>query len=864
MMKPLMNWTFLFLAITITLTISCSTSKKATTTSPTDPGEEPTLMDTIVVTEGMNENDEEEFLPPYQPARQRHWDLMHTALDISFDWAKQNVIGVATLKLTPLFYPQQTLALDADHFKVKKVELFGRAYNDYANDSSQIIFRLPRPYKKGEEVTVTVYYEAHPKGSLAEDATAILSDQGLFFIDPLDTIPDLPRQIWTQGETSSSRKWFPTLDQPNERTTQEITLTVPDSMMTLSNGILVSSTPLGNGMKKDYWKMDLSHAPYLTMIAVGQWDKATDYWRGRPLDYYVDRGYGKDARAIFANTGEMMEFFSTKLNYAYVWPKYAQVIVRNFVSGAMENTTATVFGEFIQFHKEDMLVDGSNDYIVAHELFHHWFGDLVTCESWSNIVLNEGFANYGEYLWSEYKYGREKADISRMQELSGYYYQSEYDAHALFHPHYVSEESLFDAHAYNKGGLVLHMLRDLVGDDAFYASLHHYLQEHEFSAVEVDDLRQAFEATTGLDLNWFFNQWYLGKGHPVIQVEQQYNDAGNQLTLTFRQTQGEEKGFTDFFRLPLDVMIINRDSTIINKKIWLEQKTQSFTFDVAPHPLTVILDPRDILLAVVQHDVPESEYAIRGLLAPSVSHRLSALRLMQDMDDAYLNRIMHDPSWTARGMAIQYLVDHEDAGRLKEMAMRETDIELQYVILESLMNLDPVKAKEVAVHFLKTASRAPMIYAALKAVAAADVDEAVTQLARFENAEWDAVYAVRASIYEKKGGLLTLDYFKTPQAAAIHENYLEELIGAMLNYLATQPASVQEEGLALIRSDFFLGKSSDYRTYFLINSLVLQYNEETNSAFKTKLHDAIRGLYIKIEDDYIKSIVKEGLGDLVD
>ena len=183
------------------------------------------------------------------------------------------------------------------------------------------------------------------------------------------------------------------------------------------------------------------------------------------------------------------------------------------------------------------LEDGANDYIVAHELFHHWFGDLVTCESWANLTLNEGFANYAEYLWQEYKYDRERADISRINELSGYFDQAAYASHPLIHYHYGDDGEMFDAHSYNKGGLVLHMLRDLVGDEAFFASLQAYLKEHAFKSAEVDDLRQSFEEITGRDLHWFFDQWYFSEGHPVLDVSHAYDAGQHKLNIAIAQTQ---------------------------------------------------------------------------------------------------------------------------------------------------------------------------------------------------------------------------------------------------------------------------------------------------------------------------------------
>ena len=678
--------------------LSCSTTR---TTQKAPEVDDNSYTDVDMDTTATNEDTSVETVYPYQPARERKWDLIHTMLDLSFDWDKSTVMGTATLTLMPLFYPQSELKLDAVDFDIKKIMIADKTISDFKYDGNEITIPLSQPMSRRDRLEISIEYAASPRASSTQLHGAVTSDKGLFFIDPLDTLPDVPRQIWSQGETSSNRKWFPTLDQPNERESLEIILTVADTFMTLSNGLLISSTSLPGGMRRDYWKLELPIAPYLTMIAVGKWDKVTDYWRGRPVDYYVDPGYGPDARAIFAHTPEMIEYFSQKLGFDFVWPKYAQVIVKQFVTGAMENTTATVFGDFIEFHDGDLLQSGSNDYIVAHELFHHWFGDLVTCESWANITLNEGFANYAEYLWNEHKYGREKADLSRMNELSGYFDQTAYDVHPLIYYRYADENAIFDAHSYNKGGLVLHMLRDLVGDDAFFASLRLYLQQHAYNSVEAADLREAFEEVTGTDLNWFFDQWFFGKGHPVLDVKQNYDEVSKQLTVDITQTQ-EELGYKDIFRLPIEIALYGDGDKHETHQVWLEEKNQSFVFDgIKSKPVAVVLDPRDILLAVINQDIPETEYETRLMRVPSISHRISAFKMMEEIPDADLVVIMKDSSATIRGLAVQYFSDHQDANHLYEMSLTETDPEVQHFILESLSNLDPAKGKEFALSILE-------------------------------------------------------------------------------------------------------------------------------------------------------------------
>lgn len=853
----------LYLVVITAFFISCSASKKATASSDLE-GTQHVMLDTMTVM-GESSSSDAGTEAEYKPARERKWDLIHTSLDLSFDWLKEQVNGTATLTLTPLFYAQTSLQIDAVKFDIHSIKANGQPLTTYKNADDKIDITLPKTFKKDEQLKIEISYTAHPTASRDLTGGAVTSDRGLFFVDSQDTIPGVPRQLWSQGETSYNRRWFPTLDQPNERGTQEVILTVEDSMMTISNGLLVSSTPLPGGMRRDQWKLDLPHAPYLTMIAVGQWDKVTEYWRGRPVDYYVDLGYGPSAKAIFANTPEMIEFFSKRLGYDFVWPKYTQVIVKNFVSGAMENTTAVVFSDYIEFKQEEMVEDGANDYIVAHELFHHWFGDLVTCESWANTTLNEGFANYAEYLWFEHKYGRERADISRLSELSGYFDQTENTSHPLINYHYADENDMFDAHSYNKGGLVLHMLRDLVGDEAFFASLNLYLRQNAYKSAEADDLRQAFEEVTGTDLHWFFNQWYFDKGHPVLDIHHAYDASEHQLNLTISQVQ-DSQGYRDLFILPIEIAIFHQDSSIEIQKISMDEKTMSFHFDEMQEPMAVVIDPRDILLAVVHHEIPPSEYNIRLMSRDlSINHRISALRLMDDIEPLVLDELIRDTSHTMRALLISHLDEKEDAARLYQLAQVETRPEIQYYILESLMKVDAAKAKEVALNLLKTTNRIPVIYASLKAVAAVDADEASRQYEQFQSNPSPAIYAAGATIYAKSGKGITLDYFRTERAANISDDYLEEFIGALALYISGQSSAVQDEGLALIDSDFYLRTvSPEYRRFYLITGMLNQYVEDKDPVFKAKIMATINILYKKETNEYLRSVLKEGLGDLLD
>ena len=852
---------FLLMTIILVFFISCTSSKQ--TAGPTEEeGMRHVTMDTMEI---LSETTEEEELVEYQPSEERKWDLLHTMLDLTFDWKKEAVHGKATLTLTPYFYPQSDVRIDAIDFEVSTITIRDSLIRNYHNTGSQIIIPLSKPLKKGDQLEVVISYTAYPRASGVNlETMGITDDKGLFFIDPQDTIADLPQQIWSQGETTYNSKWFPTLDQPNERCTQEVILTVDSKFQTLSNGLMITSTPLPGGMRRDHWKLDLPHAPYLTMIAVGQWDRATDYWRGRPVDYYVHPGYGPSARSIFSNTTEMMEFFSNRFGYDFVWPKYAQVVVKQFVSGAMENTTAVIFGDFIEFDIEDVISPGPNDYIVAHELCHHWFGDLVTCESWANLTLNEGFANYSEYLWNEHKYGRERADLARMEELSGYFDQASMEVFPLIRYHYKDASVLFDAHSYNKGSLILHMLRNLVGEEAFFTSIRDYLTEHAFQSTEVDDLRMAFEKVTGKDLHWFFDQWYFEPGHPVLEIQHSFDRTQNKLKIEIEQTQ-QTRGYNDLYILPIEIGLIMPDKTIQSQHIWLNQQSQTFNFGLADEPLAVVVDPRDILLAEIDHTIPSTEYEVRTLSNLSINHRLSAFRLLEDPEEELYQKLLHDSSAAMRAMAISRLAEQEDFEALYKAGMKETDLETRYFILQVLNEAEYRGSDSLAIALLESSDHPLVIYEGLNTLRVSDPDEAFHRAAHCKDHSSSAVQAAVARIYATRDDMVNLDYFTTPKGATIRDEYLEDWISAMAMYMSRQPGEIQDKGLAIIDSDFFLKTPEpEYRRIYLITGLVNQLNEEISDDYLDKILDTIQSIYEKEPDVEIKELLKEGLGELLD
>lgn len=750
------------------LSISCRSSKMATASIDIR------SLDTLTVVADRAPNNSRGI---YRAAATRTIDLQHTQLDLSFDWRKQAVIGSATLTVTPVFYSQDTISLDAVGFDIHLIT--GSMVEDtlaYTYDGQQLVVALDRPYTRGEEITVNINYTAYPERNETGGSSAITSDKGLFFIDPLDLDPNKPSQIWTQGETENNSRWMPTIDKPNQRCTQDITLTVDSNYVTLSNGLLTSSIDNGDGSRSDRWVMDQPHAPYLFMIAVGEFAVVSESWQGIPLQYYVEPAYAPYAQQIFNHTPEMLTFFSEMLDYPYPWSKYAQIVTRDFVSGAMENTTAVVFGEFVQ-KTDRQLIDNHNDLIVAHELFHHWFGDLVTCESWSNLTLNEGFANYSEYLWLEYKYGIQAAEAHRYTERQGYFAQAYRSGiHPLIHYSYDDKEDMFDAHSYNKGGLILHMLRDYIGDEAFFASLNAYLTTHAYTAVEVDELRMSFEDVTGMDLQWFFDQWYLSQGHPVLQVSYGHNIDAGLYSVVVSQLQ-EEEGVLPIYRLPLDVVLYGTDGRKHVYNVELNQRDQLFLLQVDYEVAYAVIDDGYTLLAEIYEEEKSSdEWLAQAKGNDNYSYRMEAIDAIEGTADYYdmADELLLDPYYEYRyeGIDASDINKPEVRQTLATMAQTDSHSTIRAAALASLIDSDYKELRSLTTDILQKEQAYNVLEVAIEGLATVDLAAAVQQADKMSIADRDILGACISAVYSKTGDAKHLSYLeKQLSTMSVYEGF---------------------------------------------------------------------------------------------
>lgn len=736
--------------------------------------------------------------PIYRATETVLTDLIHTKLEVSFDWQKSRMNGVATITAKPHFYPSDSLILDAKGMDILKVQIDAKDLS-YSYDSSFLKIKLNKTYTRNDKYTIVISYVAKPDERTTGGSAAITSDKGLYFINPKGEDKSKMPQIWTQGETEASSVWFPTIDSPNMKTTQEIFITVDDKYATLSNGKMISSKKNSNGTRTDHWKQELPHAPYLFMMGVGEFKIVKDFYT-RPdgskmeVNYYVEPEWEPYAKAIFGETPNMIKHFSKLLGYEYPWDKYNQIIVRDYVSGAMENTGAVIFGDYA-YKTDRELLDGNDQSTIAHELFHHWFGDLVTAESWSNLPLNESFANYSQYLWDEHRFGLDEADYQAEIEADGYYQSAQMQGyHDLIWFDFDDKEQMFDGHSYNKGGRILHMLRNYLGDEAFFAGIKHYLHNNNYKAAEYHQLRLSFEEICGEDLNWFFDQWFLGSGHPVLEVTQSINEEKGTVTVTMNQNQSLE--LSPIYKLPLEIAVFDSNGKHIHKVV-VDQLKQSFELPYSGTLKSVVFDNQQMLLAKIREEKPTDQYIFQyyngqrykarkeGLLYGSKSKEQKGQQLILDA--------LNDPFWSIRLIAIEKAVrlNEENKGKglalIKDLAMNDENSQVRSSALNFLAgNMEGEAIEVIYADRIEKDKSYLVISTALKNLSKINPEKAMEKAKALENEKSSKMLAGVAQLYGAHGDKDKYEFFET----ALKGNRLQgfDQLGVMnsLTYFITR------------------------------------------------------------------------------
>lgn len=551
---------------------------------------------------------------PVEPKfpRDRGFQVTHTRLEVRIDERAGTVVGRAALSVRAIV-PTRRLELDASDMRIQKVRSGGRDVR-FEHVEPRLSIDLGRQVKEGAEAKVEIRYEAHPQ-------------KGLYFIRPDRHYPKKPVQVWSQGESEDNHHWFPGYDYPNNKATSEAFFTVRDPLVAFSNGHLVGRVKSGPGWTTYHWKQDVAQPNYLIAVVVGAFDEVREDWEGIPLHYFVPKGQKAWAKETFKHTRDILSFFSKATGYQYPYPKYAQAVIADFMWGGMENTSMTTVNErflILPEHRDDADPDG----LVAHEAAHQWFGDLVTTKSWDHIWLNEGFATYFDALFHESFYGKDLFQLEMLDNAEAYFAEDrDHYRRPIVTREFAENEDLFDRHTYQKGSLVLHMLRHELGDALWWKSIRHYVKKFEWRNVETADFKIAIEEATGRNLDWFFEQWIFRAGHPALEVTWDYDDTHHLVKVNVKQTQ-KVVGDTPLFRFPLSVWSWSGPKDRREHVVQVTKAQETFFLPAAKRPVCVQLDPDGILLKRLSFEKGAKEWAFQLQHAPSAIARIEACRAL--------------------------------------------------------------------------------------------------------------------------------------------------------------------------------------------------------------------------------------------
>ncbi len=526
------------------------------------------------------------YVSPSRPFR-----TLHTALDLDIDVERQRIAGSVTHRIRSLRPGVHEIGFNCVDLAVDSVTVDGRrAPFDYPvkagqNTSwisgaeetvadDQLVVRCDRPLARDEEALVTVYYRGEPK-------------IGLYWIPTEKGIPEKRWEVWSQGEGEDNRYWIPCHDYPNDKSTFEGRFRVPRGYTAISNGALMDRKDVGD-RTEFHWKLDQPQVSYLIMLAVAKYRIYEEKWRGVPL-WYVVPPDANDATILrgYGLTGDMMEFFSRETGIDYPYAKYAQVVVQNFIYGGMENTTATTMNMRTLYDEREALTRTEQN-LVAHELAHQWFGDLLTCREWSHMWLNEGFATYYAYLYKEHREGDDAFRYQMREAQKRVVESDDAGARPMVVDFFNRTDARNNTNVYNRGASVLHMLRFLLGDELYRETIRVYAERHQSDVVETQDLMRTVKDVTGENLDWFFEQWVFLAGHPKFKVTKSWDRETKLLHLRVDQTQ-KTGGLVPVFRVPVDVEIAWEGGSRV-QRIVADRESQHFYFPLPAEPKMVIFD----------------------------------------------------------------------------------------------------------------------------------------------------------------------------------------------------------------------------------------------------------------------------------
>ncbi|MCB9638187.1 MAG: HEAT repeat domain-containing protein [Myxococcales bacterium] len=558
-------------------------------------------------------HDHKHFLAPFAPkgtkpryARDLPYQIQHLHLELTIEPQKKHIKGQVTLTMRPNARPLREFTLDAAELQIQGVFLNGKK-TTWQGEGHKLHIQTGAPIAPTQTFQVRIAYQATPR-------------VGLHFILPDKDYPNKPVTVFSQGESENNRFWYPSFDTTNMRFTSETHFTVPSGFQVVTNGRLISKTPNKTWVTYHH-KMEQTHVNYLLSVVVGKFATYTQTWDGITIRSLVPPADIEKAKRSFQYTPDMMKFFSEKIGFRYPYAKYDQVTVHDFIAGGMENISATTLAHRT-LHDARAHLDRRSDDLVAHELAHQWFGDLLTCKDWSHIWLNESFASYFNQLFTEHKFGQDDFDSQRYRSRDYYMHHSTYKR-AIVTKRYFHPGDVFDSHSYPKGAAVLHMIRRRLGDELWWKAINHYVKTHAFGLVETVDLRRSLEAVSGLNWEPFFDQWIYRAGHPSLDVSWKYDAKNKLVTATIQQKTKQPYHLETTLTISEDAKVRRTIAISIHKK------REVFSFPATKRPKMLEFDAAYDLLAEIRPKKSWQEWLFQLQHGSSFSSRLRAAKALR-------------------------------------------------------------------------------------------------------------------------------------------------------------------------------------------------------------------------------------------
>jgi aminopeptidase N len=639
---------------------------------------------------------------PERRAPQSVYDALHYRIALRLDDRTRSFTGRATITLAPLRDGLRTVTLDAETFRVTAATGERGERLRFTQGDGHLAIELPRPAPRGRSLTLTVAYES--RGARVDPTKYGMSADYPLGLAFLDETKDNPALVETLTFPEGARHFFPCFDHPSDKASTETIVTVRPDWRVLANGRLEEVKDEPDGTRTFHWRQDQPLSTYLVVVAAGPYEVLKDRKGDLPLGYWVYPKDVADAPRSFRRTPEILRFFERTYGVPYPWPKYDQATIPG-IRGGMESTSATMLGQST-IHDEKGETDFPSAWLVAHEAAHQWWGDLVTLADWSETWLNESFATYGEYLFSRYSLGDDEGAVNLLGKRIAYLREArEKYVRPIVFDRWQWPNDNFDRHTYEKGALVLHMLRDLLGDEAFFKAHRVFLEKHALANVTTRDLQAAFEAASGQDLAWFFDQWVRKPGHPVLEVTETWDEARHAVRLRVRQRQDTARG-TPIFRARVRVGL-RGDGWRRSETVWISRADEELTLGAPTRPRLVRFDEDDVLLKEITFRKPVEELRYQLVHDDVMGRVWAAGELGRVPDDSAASAALReaaraDTFWKVREAAVDALGSARrgaDAGLLEDAA-QEGSSKVRAAALRALGALEsPARAPFLAERF---------------------------------------------------------------------------------------------------------------------------------------------------------------------